>query len=243
MKRSNTFSRIRRKWLNLWWTSHACHPFILILVNVRISQLKRAGLYAVTPDPRAVTCDLEQASKRAREGALSRQAISHWAKEEVTLTLAAPSVSNRGLRRGRRARRESKIVNLAARRSGADSNCYVLLSCGWSFNRVRRASSNTRGLVPSLSPSTCVHALSRLFSSCRESPTGSINSFGESVATTMPPISVRHSSADCLRWISLACIVIATAGEWNRVRNLNRLRLNLAASKIRRVKESNRWRS
>lgn len=124
-----------------------------------------------------------------------------------------PSVSNRGLRRGRRARRESKIVNLAARRSGADSNCYVLLSCGRPFDRVRRASSEDSSRpslarlssrsISHLSYSTCVHALARtslFFASGvadRSSPTGSINAFGESVGTTMP-ISVRHSSADCV---------------------------------------------
>lgn len=109
----------------------------------------------------------------------------------MTLTSApprSPSVSNRGLRRGRRARRESKIVNLAARRSAADSNCYVLLSCGRPFDRVRRASSNTRRpdsylsrtslsafYFPPLFFHKCVHALirslARLFSSRRESPT------------------------------------------------------------------------
>lgn len=111
----------------------------------------------------------------------------------MTLTLApprSPSVSNRGLRRGRRARRESKIVNLAARRSGADSNCYVLLSCGRPFDRVRRAvllqHPNARFrsslahlyvLFPaSLLPRARARARSltrssRLFSSRRESPT------------------------------------------------------------------------
>lgn len=70
-----------------------------------------------------------------------RQAISHWAKEEVTSTslLVSPfALCRRAIAARTRLDRGSKIVNLSAHRSGADSNCYVLLSCGRPFERVRR---------------------------------------------------------------------------------------------------------
>lgn len=159
-----------------------------------------------------------------------RQAISHWAKEEVTLTSTSslPSHSVGEQSRPRRgptvARRGSKIVNLTAHRSGADSNCYVLLSCGRPFERVRREAPPTpedSNPSPSLShisafyfPPLFLHRRARSLArfskfasgvADRSSPITGINASGESIGITIPP-SVCHSFANYSRWISLACI-------------------------------------